>query len=673
MARYTVQVKTGSFLAAKTRDNISITLVGALGESKKRTLDNFGVDFLPGAEDEYYIKEKTDLGAIVLIRVYKERLPLSLLPPDNWYCSHFTVISPGGATYRFPCYRWIEGFGTVEIPEGTGELISAIPPNTILLKQRELELKQKQEIYRWKVYHPDFPRCLDVANSLELDSNSKYSLTKTVNFVNNISGPGLETALKGFLRRRDSWNSFDEIKRALTFHRTDVSDYVAQHWKEDKFFGYQFLNGVDPMLIKRCKKIPTNFPVTDRMVSPRLDASTTLEAELQNGNIYIADYKILDGIPANVVNGQQQYMAAPLCLLYHTPQDGMIPLAIQINQAPGPENPIFLPSDELDWILAKLWVRSSNFPFHQGLSHFLRTHAFAEVFCIATLRQLPMCHPLYKLLIPHTRYTLQINALARDVLIGPGGTIDKFTAVGVAGLAQLIARDMQSLTYASLCIPDDLRCRGIESLPNFYYRDDGLKTWSAIESYVSSIVEYYYKSEESIRRDSELQAWVGEIFKEGFLENTSSGVPSSLETHSELIKFLTMVIFTCSAQHAAVNSGQFDFLSWMPNGPSTMRKPPPKSKGTTPSLESVLDILPDVGTTANIMTTVWGLSKEPGDKRPLGTFPDIHFTEEEPKRYIRAFQSRLSEISAEIERRNESLPLEYSYLNPKVMESSVSI
>ena len=54
----------------------------------------------------------------------------------------------------------------------------------------------------------------------------------------------------------------------------------------------------------------------------------------------------------------------------------------------------------------------------------LNTHAVIEPFIIATNRQLSAMHPIHKLLKPHFRDTMNINALARQTLINAGGILE---------------------------------------------------------------------------------------------------------------------------------------------------------------------------------------------------------------------------------------------------------
>lgn len=56
-------------------------------------------------------------------------------------------------------------------------------------------------------------------------------------------------------------------------------------------------------------------------------------------------------------------------------------------------------------------------------------------------------------------------------------------------------------------------------------------------------------------------------------------VPESFNTREELIHFLTIVIFTCSCQHAAVNFSQMATYGFHPNSPSLMRQPAPIKRG----------------------------------------------------------------------------------------------
>lgn len=49
---------------------------------------------------------------------------------------------------------------------------------------------------------------------------------------------------------------------------------------------------------------------------------------------------------------------------------------------------------------------------------------------------------------------------------------------------QMVQRAMQDLTYASLCFPENIKARGMDSkedIPTYFYRDDGLLVWEAIK------------------------------------------------------------------------------------------------------------------------------------------------------------------------------------------------
>ncbi|KAF5905378.1 arachidonate 12-lipoxygenase, 12S-type-like, partial [Clarias magur] len=57
--------------------------------------------------------------------------------------------------------------------------------------------------------------------------------------------------------------------------------YIKEHWKEDVFFGHQIINGANPRMIHKCRKLPSNFAVQGDMVQDFLHPNTTLDKELE--------------------------------------------------------------------------------------------------------------------------------------------------------------------------------------------------------------------------------------------------------------------------------------------------------------------------------------------------------------------------------------------------------
>uniref|UniRef100_A0A665VSC1 Arachidonate 5-lipoxygenase a n=1 Tax=Echeneis naucrates TaxID=173247 RepID=A0A665VSC1_ECHNA len=599
MFSYTVTIATGNQWFAGTDDYIYITLVGTEQCSERTLLDKpLYNDFERGAVDSYDVRVGEDLGELVLVKIEKKKYWMH----DDWYCKYITVKNPSGDYVEFPCFRWL------------------VDDKEVVLRDGRAHLPQDDKTVHST--HPlCFPMSIDANRHKDLPRDIQFDSEKGVDFVLNYSKAIENLFVNQFMHMfQSSWSDFADFEKIFVRIKNTISEYVMQHWKEDFMFGYQFLNGCNPVMIQKCTKLPDKFPVTHEMVSVSLERELTLEQEIEAGNIYIADYEILEGITPNCTDPcTLQFLAAPICLLYKNAQKKILPIAIQLGQTPGKNTPIFLPTDgQYDWLLAKIWVRSADFQHHQTITHLLKTHLMTEVFAIAMYRQLPAVHPVYKLLVPHIRFTIAINTKAREQLICECGIFDKANATGGGGHVQLVQKAMKSLTFRSLCFPDMIKSRGMESkeeLPTYFYRDDGYRVWEATKSFVSDVVQIYYTSDEKLQGDEEVQAFVKDVCSFGMQDFDHCEFPKSVKSREELIEYLTVIVFTASAQHAAVNFGQLY----------------------------------------------------------LGMYPDEHFIEKPVKAAMEKFRKQLAEITRSIKIRNEGKKLPYYNMSPDKIPNSVAV
>uniref|UniRef100_A0A8D2BEK1 Arachidonate 12-lipoxygenase, 12S type n=1 Tax=Sciurus vulgaris TaxID=55149 RepID=A0A8D2BEK1_SCIVU len=663
MGRYRIRVATGAWLFSGSHNCVQLWLVGEHGEAELE----LQLRPVRGEEEEFVLDIPEDLGTLQFVKLRKQHS----LVDDAWFCERITVQGPGtGTETAFPCYRWVQGTGVLSLPEGTARLAG---DNTldVFQKHREKEVKERQQIYCWATWKEGLPLTIAANCKDDLPPNMRFHEEKRLDFEWALKAGALEMVLKRVYTLLSRWNRLEDFDQIFWGQKSSLAEKIHQCWQDDDLFGYQFLNGANPMLLRRSTSLPS------RLVLPSgtEELQARLEKELQNGSLFEADFILLDGIPANVIRGEKQYLAAPLVMLKMEPNGKLLPMVIQI-QPPNPSFPtptLFLPSDPpLAWLLAKSWVRNSDFQLHQLQYHLLNTHLVAEVIAVATMRCLPGLHPVFKLLVPHIRYTMEINTRARTQLISDGGIFDQAASTGGGGHVQLLHRAVDQLTYCSLCPPDDLADRGLLGIPSALYAHDALQLWEIIARYVAGIIQLFYQRDDVVSGDPELQAWCREITEVGLCQAQDRGFPLSLQSQAQLCHFLTMCVFTCTAQHGAINQGQLDWYAWVPNAPCTMRMPPPTTKEEV-TLATVMGSLPDIRQSCLQMTITWHLGRRQPDMVPLGHHKEEYFSDPKAKAVLSQFQTDLENLEKEITARNKQLDLPYEYLKPSRIENSVTI
>ncbi len=447
---------------------------------------------------------------------------------------------------------------------------------------------------------------------------------------------------------------------------------VAKLFLEDSEFARMRVAGPNPVWIRRVERLDERLPLTPEQYASVMDGDD-LEVAGSEGRLYLADYAALDGAVGGVYRDLQKYVYAPLALFAVPPKGvedrSLRPVAIQCGQNPGPDTPIFLPDGSAAWMMAKTIVQIADGNVHETVSHLAHTHLVMEPFVLATHRQLAKQHPIHVLLVPHFEGTLSINNGAQRDLIAQDGAVDH-AAAGTIDQSRLLAvKGVLSWRANDAFVPKALRERGVDdatALPVYPYRDDALALWGAIHEWVTSYVSVYYDGDQAVQDDAELQAWIGELLSPSGGRMQGVGEDGAIKTRDYLCDLLCLIVFTCSAQHAAVNFPQNDIMSFAPAMPLAGYAPAPTSVDAAGSL---LDMLPPLDQ-AQLQLDVGFILGSIHYTR-LGQYNSGHFVDPRVAESLQAFQKQLADLDAKIGARTG--PLAYKYLQPSQVPQSINI
>ena len=450
---------------------------------------------------------------------------------------------------------------------------------------------------------------------------------------------------------------------------------VESCWREDREFGQQRLNGVNPLTITRYTGPMANFPVTDALLEGVLPAGQTLESLTEAKRLYVCDYKAIHGIRAPAENN----FVAPIALFLVADDKELMPVAIQLGQEGGDAEPVFTPKVDTGlWLLVKWFVQAADACLHENISHLLTTHMIPETVYVACRRNLAPNHPLMEFVATHFWFTIHINHSARTTLMDPEiGELPSLFAMGYEGMCDMVRRYNDAWDWEDYDPEKDAKKRGVDdadALPGYYYRDDQLKLWKLLKKYTGDVVDAIYPTDEDLLKDNELASMGAELVSKVTWRNLPISGQGKFKSKKHLQYFLCLLLNTVSPRHNAVNNGQFDYLGFIPNMPPKLRTPPPTSTALTftePQLAGFLPTYKD----AVIQITFFETVSTPAEKEellgqvPKGWLVGIPGADDA----VAALQTSLDAVAKEIDARNEGLRVPYTYLHPNQLSLGVAV
>lgn len=484
----------------------------------------------------------------------------------------------------------------------------------------------------------------------------------------------------------------------------------------DWFFGYLQIAGFNTTQLRGVKlaqqhdsqafvlaDLQRKMPVTDVMLqSVTGDPAITLAKAAELNRLYAVDYAAFVGAKTNSVHGEQRYLAAPVALFYWnpTPPAGyppgggvMQPIAIQLNQQFDAETtPIFTPNDcanandakGFKWRVAKYFVNVCSAIQHESIAHLGDCHLTVEPIVVATHRQLAEQHPLFKLLIPHFRFTININDDAIHSLIIPGGVVATNVGPAIESTLALVAAAHEAWRFDDNNPDRIFKLRGVDQLPVFPFRDDTVLLWQAIQKYVGAYLRVYYRNDQDVIEDDELQAWVNELvsptyagFKgmNGLKDTGDAKRPAKIDSLDYLIQVVAQIIYIAGPLHASVNYAQYPLMSYMPSVAGTIYAPPPSRSIQLQSADDCLRWYPPLDVSLYTFSFEYLLSGVQYDT--FGYYSDNprmpYFTDKRVEELVANLHDDLALIEIEIRKRNRDRPMEYPFQLPSQIPNSISI
>lgn len=541
--------------------------------------------------------------------------------------------------------------------------------------ERQQALAKMQKLYAYTLTYDGF-----IATINTLPDREKQSCGYRFRLVMNLAG--ILLSIGSVLSK---WIRFKLLKKPFTRfddyffynHSPFPNETMRENFLDNQYLGYQRVAGMNPVVLEGVGTA-NPIPATMKISAESLGISEEKWQQLVNDNrLYMTNYAMLKPLMENPgkVDGQTKYVM-PCCCLYQMDDQGLLmPLVAQMDvtaETDEQTNPLILPSDPR-WRMARTFLQAADGTHQELWTHATRIHYIMESIIMISWRQLSERHPLMALLKPHLKLTLSINVnpLFEPAPDGSIPSFGKMFACDNETLVAFMAQGMREYSFKEFILPTELKNRNVLDERLVYpYRDDGVPIWQEVKRFVKEYLGLWYKDDNDVLRDTELQAWAEELG--GPREENNCGLtdfPTRFEKVDQLVEIVAHIVFVATAHHSSVHYPQYECAGYPPNLPFSAYQPWDTNPDEYQSEPGLVKFFPTYSM-AWEQAFIFYLTNFRVNK--MGQYPLGQFSSE-AKGVIKRHQKALQALHQSVIEKNRQRPFPYVYMDTDRVPNSVTV
>ena len=393
------------------------------------------------------------------------------------------------------------------------------------------------------------------------------------------------------------WTNYGDVRQlsqnllpALAGSLTDKQVATEAFWPTIASFGLPF-----NLLVLKKLPMPGAGDPADSLVGGDRDAAA--------GPLYEIDMRHLGSLePATLIHpdGTPEIRFVPgtrTLLEQDSKTKALKPVRIEILQKDGP--PLLYQFKDPAWLYALQAAKASIAVHGTWLGHVYPWHIVTAAMQMTMYNTLPPDNRLWPLLSPQSEYLIDFDFV---LLMFLWGKITPPTPVyGYMPLLRLLDEYSEDRSFFADDPHSMLEQQGISPADFKVHRDwDAyplagflLEIWDATSAYVTAVVGELYKTDDEVKKDAGLKAWI-QASADSARGNIQGLTPPA--TRDQLVKILTSLLYRVTAHGASslvpsVNPA----LSFVANLPPCLQSDKIPAPGAKLSEKQLLALLPHTG------------------------------------------------------------------------------